>query len=107
MKTFVAATMKVSSQKELKPENYQINAKICRLVEKFPFMYDRSHSHYLKKDIVDKAWVKISKEMDDSSEYIARFGWFLKGAQAVAVKVGGIKRERECEREGESVSGAL
>ncbi|CAD7005877.1 unnamed protein product [Ceratitis capitata] len=55
-----------SNSNDSKPDNYQTNAKICRLVERYPCMYDRSHPHYLKKDVVDKAWVKISKEMDDS-----------------------------------------
>ncbi|XP_067644201.1 ataxin-2 homolog [Eurosta solidaginis] len=58
--------MRLSTSIDSKPDNYQINAKICRLVEHYPCMYDRSHPHYLKKDVVDKAWVKISKEMDDS-----------------------------------------
>ncbi|XP_017488356.1 PREDICTED: mediator of RNA polymerase II transcription subunit 15-like [Rhagoletis zephyria] len=58
--------MRLSTSNDSKPDNYQINAKICRLVERHPCMYDRSHPHYLKKDVVDKAWVKISKEMDDS-----------------------------------------
>ncbi|XP_018803142.1 PREDICTED: uncharacterized protein LOC108977739 [Bactrocera latifrons] len=58
--------MRLSTPNDSKPDNYQINAKICRLVERYPCMYDRSHPHYLKKDVVDKAWVKISKEMDDS-----------------------------------------
>nr|XP_036214174.1 uncharacterized protein LOC106620174 [Bactrocera oleae] len=58
--------MRLSTSNDSKPDNYQINAKICRLVERYPCMYDRSHPHYLKKDVVDKAWVKISKEMDDS-----------------------------------------
>lgn len=52
-----------------KPDHYNINAKICRLVEQYPCMYDRSHPHYLKKDVVDQAWIKISKEMNDSSKY--------------------------------------
>ncbi|XP_061386440.1 uncharacterized protein LOC133321368 [Musca vetustissima] len=51
---------------ENKPENYNINAKICRLVEQYPCMYDRSHPSYLKKDVVDLAWIAISKEMNDS-----------------------------------------
>ncbi|XP_011178895.1 uncharacterized protein LOC105209926 [Zeugodacus cucurbitae] len=58
--------MRLSTSNDSKPDNYQINAKICRLVERYACMYDRSHPHYLKKDVVDKAWVKISKEMDDS-----------------------------------------
>lgn len=58
--------MRLSTSNDSKPDNYQINAKICRLVERYSCMYDRSHPHYLKKDVVDKAWVKISKEMDDS-----------------------------------------
>ncbi|XP_013105366.1 uncharacterized protein LOC106085599 [Stomoxys calcitrans] len=49
-----------------KPDNYNINAKICRLVEQYPCMYDRSHPSYLKKDVVDQAWIAISKEMNDS-----------------------------------------
>ncbi|KAM7355496.1 uncharacterized protein ACRADG_001527 [Cochliomyia hominivorax] len=49
-----------------KPDHYNINAKICRLVEQYPCMYDRSHPHYLKKDVVDQAWIRISKEMNDS-----------------------------------------
>lgn len=53
-----------------KPDHYNINAKICRLVEQYPCMYDRSHPHYLKKDVVDLAWIKISKEMNDSSKYV-------------------------------------
>uniref|UniRef100_A0A1A9WE61 MADF domain-containing protein n=1 Tax=Glossina brevipalpis TaxID=37001 RepID=A0A1A9WE61_9MUSC len=55
-----------ASSADSKPDNYQINAKICRLVEQYPCMYDRSHPHYLKKDVVDQAWVKIAKEMNDS-----------------------------------------
>ncbi|XP_058985452.1 uncharacterized protein LOC101897887 [Musca domestica] len=51
---------------ENKPENYNVNAKICRLVEQYPCMYDRSHPSYLKKDVVDLAWIAISKEMNDS-----------------------------------------
>ncbi|XP_073835925.1 uncharacterized protein [Musca autumnalis] len=51
---------------ENKPENYNINAKICRLVQQYPCMYDRSHPSYLKKDVVDLAWIAISKEMNDS-----------------------------------------
>lgn len=54
---------------ENKPENYNVNAKICRLVEQYPCMYDRSHPSYLKKDVVDLAWIAISKEMNDSSKY--------------------------------------
>lgn len=54
---------------DAKPDHYNINAKICRLVEQYPCMYDRSHPHYLKKDVVDQAWIKISKEMNDSSKY--------------------------------------
>ncbi|XP_037930153.1 uncharacterized protein LOC119664854, partial [Teleopsis dalmanni] len=56
----------MSNSNDSKPDNYQINAKICGLVEKYPCMYDRSHPHYLKKDVVDKAWIKIAKEMEDS-----------------------------------------
>lgn len=62
-----------NSDSSSKPDNYQVNAKICRLVENYPCMYDRSHIHYSKKDVVDKAWVKIAKEMDDSSKYAKYF----------------------------------
>ncbi|XP_053956263.1 uncharacterized protein LOC128861910 [Anastrepha ludens] len=54
--------MRQSGSTDSKPETYQGNAKICRLVELYPCMYDRSHIHYMKKDVLDKAWDQIAKE---------------------------------------------
>uniref|UniRef100_A0A1A9WE60 MADF domain-containing protein n=1 Tax=Glossina brevipalpis TaxID=37001 RepID=A0A1A9WE60_9MUSC len=45
---------------------YQANAKLCRLVRKCPWMYDRNHHNYAKKHILDKSWTKIAKECNDS-----------------------------------------
>ncbi|KAM7357011.1 uncharacterized protein ACRADG_002540 isoform 1-T8 [Cochliomyia hominivorax] len=45
---------------------YQANAKLCRLVRKCPWMYDRNHHNYAKKHILDKSWCKIAKECNDS-----------------------------------------
>ncbi|EDW70729.1 uncharacterized protein [Drosophila virilis] len=52
--------------KTITPELHAINAKICRLVEQHPCMYDRSHPAYMRKSHVEQAWVDISKEMNDS-----------------------------------------
>lgn len=82
--------MRLSTSNDSKPDNYQINAKICRLVERYPCMYDRSHPHYLKKDVVDKAWVKISKEMDDSSKYEKNL------AICMQTRISANKRKRVC-----------
>lgn len=48
---------------------YQANAKLCRLVRKCPWMYDRNHHNYAKKHILDKSWCKIAKECNDSGEF--------------------------------------
>ncbi|XP_037825487.1 putative uncharacterized protein DDB_G0277255 [Lucilia sericata] len=45
---------------------YQANAKLCRLVRKCPWMYDRNHHNYAKKHILDKSWCKIARECNDS-----------------------------------------
>lgn len=87
--------MRLSTSNDSKPDNYQINAKICRLVERYSCMYDRSHPHYLKKDVVDKAWVKISKEMDDSSKYIQINRYLRTYTHAYAIK---LKRTCMCEQ---------
>lgn len=47
---------------------YQANAKLCRLVRKCPWMYDRNHHNYAKKHILDKSWCKIARECNDSGE---------------------------------------
>lgn len=47
---------------------YQANAKLCRLVRKCPWMYDRNHHNYAKKHILDKSWTKIAKECNDSGK---------------------------------------
>lgn len=49
---------------------FQVNAKLCRLVRKCPWMYDRNHHNYAKKHILDKSWVKIARECNDSGEFI-------------------------------------
>lgn len=49
---------------------YQANAKLCRLVRKCPWMYDRNHHNYAKKHILDKSWCKIARECNDSGEYV-------------------------------------
>ncbi|KAL7731617.1 hypothetical protein ACLKA6_007970 [Drosophila palustris] len=54
--------------KTITPELHAINAKICRLVEKHPCMYDRSHPSYMRKSHVERAWEDISKEMNDGVE---------------------------------------
>ncbi|XP_075160042.1 uncharacterized protein LOC142233131 [Haematobia irritans] len=45
---------------------FQSNAKLCRLVRKCPWMYDRTHHNYAKKHILDKSWCKIARECNDS-----------------------------------------
>ncbi|EDW19110.1 uncharacterized protein LOC6582953 isoform X3 [Drosophila mojavensis] len=52
--------------KTITPELHAVNAKICRLVEQHPCMYDRSHAAYMRKSLVEQAWVEISKEMNDT-----------------------------------------
>ena len=47
---------------------YQANARLCRLVRKCPWMYDRNHHNYAKKHILDKSWCKIARECNDSGE---------------------------------------
>lgn len=54
--------------KTITPELHATNAKICRLVEQHPCMYDRSHPSYMRKSHVDRAWEAISKEMNDSGK---------------------------------------
>lgn len=48
---------------------YQANAKLCRLVRKCPWMYDRNHHNYAKKHILDKSWCKIARECNDSGKF--------------------------------------
>lgn len=48
---------------------YQANAKLCRLVRKCPWMYDRNHNNYAKKHILDKSWCKIARECNDSGKW--------------------------------------
>ncbi|XP_037939270.1 uncharacterized protein LOC119672322 [Teleopsis dalmanni] len=45
---------------------YLANAKLCRLVQRCPWMYDRSHSDYARKHILEKSWAKIAKECNDT-----------------------------------------
>lgn len=52
--------------KTITPELHAVNAKICRLVEQHPCMYDRSHAAYMRKSHVEQAWVEISKQMNDT-----------------------------------------
>ncbi|TDG44106.1 hypothetical protein AWZ03_009481 [Drosophila navojoa] len=52
--------------KTITPELHAVNAKICRLVEQHPCMYDRSHAAYMRKSLVEQAWVEIAKEMNDT-----------------------------------------
>ncbi|KAH8261270.1 hypothetical protein KR044_006079, partial [Drosophila immigrans] len=47
------------------PELHATNAKICRLVEQHPCMYDRSHPSYMRKSHVERAWEDIAKQMND------------------------------------------
>ncbi|XP_068149803.1 probable serine/threonine-protein kinase mps1 isoform X1 [Drosophila tropicalis] len=55
-----------SLNKNLTPEWYEKNAKICGLVSQHPYMYDRSHPDYMRKSSVDNAWQEISESMHDS-----------------------------------------
>ncbi|ALC44582.1 CG3919 [Drosophila busckii] len=52
--------------KTITPELHAINAKICRLVENYPCMYDRSHAFYMRKSHIEYAWEEIATEMNDS-----------------------------------------
>ncbi|EDV94272.1 probable serine/threonine-protein kinase DDB_G0271402 [Drosophila grimshawi] len=52
--------------KTITPELHAINAKICRLVELHPCMYDRSCPTYMRKSYVEQAWEDISKKMNDT-----------------------------------------
>lgn len=58
---------------------FHANAKLCRLVRKCPWMYDRNHQNYAKKHILDKSWCKIARECNDSGECEMEFegGWGL------------------------------
>lgn len=67
----VSANNRTSTVNDSKTDHCLINAKLCRLVEQYPCMYDRSHLHYLKKDIVEQAWIDIAKQMNDSSKFIS------------------------------------
>ncbi|KAH8369880.1 hypothetical protein KR093_001346 [Drosophila rubida] len=51
--------------KTITPELHAINAKICRLVEQHPCMYDRSHPSYMRKSHVERAWEDIANQMND------------------------------------------
>ncbi|XP_030386351.1 uncharacterized protein LOC115633107 [Scaptodrosophila lebanonensis] len=52
--------------KQMTPEIYEMNVKICRLVERYPCMYDRSDPNYMKKATIESAWEEIGKEMHDA-----------------------------------------
>lgn len=57
-----------NSTTDAKTDHCLTNSKLCRLVEQYPCMYDRSHPHYLKKDVVEQAWMEIASEMNDSGK---------------------------------------
>ncbi|XP_055908554.1 transcription factor Adf-1-like [Eupeodes corollae] len=49
-----------------KVDYYALNAKLCKLVESHPCMYDRSAPNYLKKEYVESAWADISQQLKDT-----------------------------------------
>lgn len=65
----ISANSNSSIVNDSKTDHCLINSKLCRLVEQYPCMYDRSHPHYLKKDVVEQAWIEIATEMNDSSKF--------------------------------------
>ncbi|XP_055855048.1 uncharacterized protein LOC129918488 [Episyrphus balteatus] len=58
--------MSKDSMSDHKAEYYLLNAKLCRLVQENPCMYDRSAPNYLKKDYVERAWTNIAREVNDT-----------------------------------------
>ncbi|XP_073835926.1 uncharacterized protein [Musca autumnalis] len=61
-----ATNMSETSAAEQRTVAFHANAKLCRLVRKCPWMYDRNHHNYAKKHILDKSWCKIARECNDS-----------------------------------------
>lgn len=66
----VATVVMPDAAAEQRTIAFQANAKLCRLVRKCPWMYDRNHHNYAKKHILDKSWCKIARECNDSGRFL-------------------------------------
>ena len=47
--------------------------KLVQAVEKYPCLYNYKLSDYSRKDVVDKAWVEVGKEVNEGK---FSFKWF-------------------------------
>lgn len=49
-------------------DNPEFNVQFVSIIEKYPLSYDYNSNQYSNRNLQDKAWEKISKELNESGK---------------------------------------